>query len=108
MYSGIMISALLLLGGSLTLGIYHLFLYYQNREKVIFAYSLYLFASAAYLAMYLAADYFFRQKGISIFQYGKEATSMLTVLGYTYFIMTALSDWHKQYALFFRVVRLTV
>jgi signal transduction histidine kinase len=105
MYSGIFITALLLLGGSLILGIYHLLLYFQYREKVILAYCLYLIASAAYLAVYLASFYFFYDPGLGILDYCKEATSMLTVLGYTYFIMIALADWHRQYTVFFRAVK---
>ncbi len=105
MNSGIFITALLLLGGSLILGIYHLLLYFQYREKVILAYCFYLIASAAYLAFYLLTYYYSPADELNLLHYCKEATSMLTVLGYTYFIVVALVDWHKQYPVFFRVVK---
>jgi signal transduction histidine kinase len=71
------------------------------------AYCLYLLSSASYLAAYLLSNYFYGT-GLDTMDYLKEAASMLTVLGYTYFIMVALIDWHTQYALFFRIVRVAV
>lgn len=108
MYSGIYISGLLLLGGSLILGIYHLLLYFQYREKVILAYCLYLISAALYIGFYQVVQYKFHDSTSTMLRYLKEVTSMLTVLGYTYFIMVTLTEWHKQFSLFFRIVRIVV
>jgi signal transduction histidine kinase len=108
MYSGIFISGLLLLGGSFVLGIYHLMLYFQYREKVILAYTAYLISAALYIVVYLIAEFGYPQTGLVFVHYLKEVGSILTILGYTWFIFVALEQWREQYGRFFRIVRVSM
>lgn len=102
---GIIITGLLLLGAAFALCIYHLFLYTQYKEMVIIAYSIYLFSLSAYIAVYLIQINYFPQERFAIVNYVKESMSILTVLGYCYFLYAVLEEWHEKYKFFFNSLK---
>ncbi len=102
----ILITGVSLLGAALVLCIYHIFLYTQYKERVIIAYSIYLFSLAAYIGVYLISNNYYPEDRFAFVYYVKESTSLLTVLGYTYFLFAVLEDWHKKYSLFFRSLQI--
>lgn len=102
---GIIITGLLLLGAAFALCIYHIFLYIQYKERVIIAYSMYLFSLTAYIFFYLIANSYYPQDRLAFVNYVKESMSVLTVLGYCYFLYEVLEEWHEKYRLFFRVLK---
>jgi signal transduction histidine kinase len=102
---GIIITGLLLLGAAFVLCIYHIFLYTQYKERVIIAYSLYLFSLAAYIAVYLIGINYYPQNRFAFVNYVKESMSVLTVLGYCYFLFAVLEEWHEKYNFFFRLLK---
>ncbi len=106
--SEIIITGLVLLGAALVLGIYHLFLYSQYKERVIIAYSLYLFSLALYIAAYLISVSYYPGDQFAFINYVKESMSLLTVLGYCYFAYVVLEKWHEEYKIFFRLVRMAI
>jgi signal transduction histidine kinase len=104
----IIITGLVLLGAALALGIYHLFLYSQYKERVIIAYSIYLFSLALYIAAYLISGSFYHYDSFAFIKYVKESMSLLTMLGYSYFAYIVLEKWHQEYKMFFRWVWVTI
>jgi signal transduction histidine kinase len=100
----IIITGLVLLGAALALGVYHLFLYTQYKERVIIAYSIYLFSLALYIAAYLISVSYYPSDQYAFINYVKESMSLLTVLGYCYFLYAVLEEWHEEYKIFFRLV----
>ena len=102
---GIIITGLLLLGAAFALCIYHIFLYIQYKETVIIAYSMYLFSLTAYIAAYLISINYYPQNRFAFVHYVKESMSVLTVLGYCYFLYAVLEEWHEKYNFFFRLLK---
>ena len=103
---GVMITGLLLLGDAFALCIYHVFLYIQYKERVIIAYSIYLFSLTAYITVYLISISYFSQNRFAFINYVKESMSVLTVLGYCYFLFAVLEEWHEKYPFFFRILKM--
>lgn len=102
---GVTITGLLLLGAAFVLCIYHIFLYIQYKERVIVAYSMYLFSLTAYIAFYLISIHYYPNDRFSLINYVKESMSVLTVLGYCYFLFAVLEEWHEKYNFFFRLLK---
>ena len=102
---GIIITGLLLLGAAFVLCIYHIFLYTQYKERVIVAYSMYLFSLTAYIAFYLISIHYYTENRYAFIYYVKESMSVLTVLGYCYFLFAVLEEWHEKYHVFFRLLK---
>jgi signal transduction histidine kinase len=102
---GVFITGLLLLGAAFVLCIYHIFLYIQYKERVIVAYSMYLFSLAAYIAFYLISVHYYPHNRYAFINYVKESMSVLTVLGYCYFLFAVLEEWHEKYHIFFRLLK---
>jgi signal transduction histidine kinase len=102
---GVTITALLLLGAAFVLCIYHIFLYIQYKERVIVAYSMYLFSLAAYISFYLISTHYYSHERFAFINYVKESMSVLTVLGYCYFLYAVLEEWHEKYNFFFRLLK---
>jgi len=102
---GIIITGLVLLGAAFALCIYHIFLYIQYKESVIVAYSVYLFSLTAYIAAYLISINYYPQNQFAFINYVKESMSVLTVLGYCYFLNAVLEEWHEKYGFFFRLLK---
>jgi signal transduction histidine kinase len=102
---GVIITGLLLLGAAFVLFIYHIFLYIQYKERVIVAYSLYLFSLTAYITFYLISINYYPDDRFAFINYVKESMSVLTVLGYCYFLYAVLEEWHEKYQLFFGLLK---
>ena len=102
---GIIITGLVLLGAAFALCIYHIFLYIQYKESVIVAYSIYLFSLSAYIAAYLIGINYYPKNPLAFINYVKESMSVLTVLGYCYFLYAVLEEWHEKYNIFFRLLK---
>ena len=102
---GIIITGLVLLGAAFALCIYHIFLYIQYKEKVIIAYSMYLFSLTAYIFFFLIIAGSYQQDQYAFLYYVKESMSVLTVLGYCYFLFAVLEEWHERYHFFFRTLK---
>lgn len=102
---GITVTGLLLLGAAFVLCIYHIFLYTQYKERVIFAYSMYLFSLTAYIAFYLISIHYYTENRYAFIYYVKESMSVLTVLAYCYFLYAVLEEWHEKYNIFFRLLK---
>ncbi len=102
---GVMITGLLLLGAAFALCIYHVFLYIQYKERVIIAYSMYLFSLTAYISFYLISIHYYPNNPFTFINYVKESMSVLTVLGYCYFLFAVLEEWHEKYNFFFRLLK---
>jgi signal transduction histidine kinase len=105
---GVTITGLLLLGAAFVLCIYHVFLYIQYKERVIVAYSIYLFSLAAYIAFYLISIHYYPNDRFTFINYVKESMSVLTVLGYCYFLFAVLEEWHEKYNFFFRLLKIVM
>jgi len=102
---GVIITGLLLLGAAFALCIYHVFLYIQYKERVIIAYSVYLFSLTAYITFYLISINYYPDNRFAFINYVKESMSVLTVLGYCYFLFAVLEEWHEKYNVFFRLLK---
>jgi signal transduction histidine kinase len=105
---GITITGLLLVGASFVLCIYHIFLYTQYKERVIIAYSLYLFSLTTYISTYLISINYYPDNRFAFINYIKESMSVMTVLGYCYFLYAVLEEWHEKYTLFFRLLKIVM
>ena len=97
-----------MLGAAFALSIYHLFLYIQYKEKVIIAYAAYLFSLTAYISFYLINASYYTQDRFAFVNYVRESMSVLTVLGYCYFLYAVLEEWHVAYNIFFRILKAVI
>src|SRR5688572_11003946 len=98
---GELIPALMLSGGALLMGIYHLLLFIQYRERIIFKYSQYLFSIVLYIcfALYFRA---IENAGFAAAYIGfNEAINFIAILCYASFLLEIAHAWKNVFKVLF-------
>jgi signal transduction histidine kinase len=104
----LLISGLTLMGAAFTLGLYHLFLYLQYKEKIIFYYSLYLIFITAYIFCYLFAYYYNPEMNYQFIYYAKESMNVAVIISYSLFLAAAVSFWKSRLIMLFRFFNIII